>query len=68
LELTLVDASQLPTYKKFTLDILNRKEKATQNIAVMISYGDQLPAKLGDLGIPTISCAICGDPTYHCML
>jgi hypothetical protein len=30
----------------------------TTTVAVMASYGDKLPAKLGDPGIPTIACAI----------
>ena len=58
LELPLIDAIQFPTYKKFIRDILNRKKKVTKTVAVMTSCGDKLPSKLGDPGIPTISCAI----------
>ena len=60
LELPLADAIQVPTYKKFIRDILNKKKKITETVAVLTSYPPQerLPAKLGDPGIPTISCAI----------
>jgi hypothetical protein len=48
LELPLVDAILEPTYTKFIRDILNWKKKVTTIVAVMTSYGDKLPAKLGD--------------------
>jgi hypothetical protein len=36
----------------------------TAIVAVVTSYGDKLPAKLGDPGIPTITCAI-GTTSIH---
>ena len=47
-------------------DILNRKRKVTETVAVLTSYPPhgKLPAKLGDPGIPTISCAI-GTTNIH---
>ena len=64
LELPLANAILVPTYTKFLRDILNRKKKVTTTVAVMTSYGDKLPAKLGDPGIPTITCAI-GKTSIH---
>jgi len=62
LELPIADAIQVPTYKKFLRDILNKKKKlvSIETVAVVTSYPleDKFPAKLGDPGIPTISCAI----------
>jgi hypothetical protein len=55
LELPLVEAILLQTYMKFMRDILSRKKKVTTIVAVMTSYGDKLPAKLGDPGVPTIT-------------
>jgi len=37
LELPLADAIQVPTYKKFMRDILNRKKKVTEIVAVLTS-------------------------------
>jgi hypothetical protein len=34
------------------------RKKVTEIVAVMTTYGDKLPAKLGDPIVPTISCAI----------
>jgi hypothetical protein len=47
-------------------DILNRKKKVTEIVAVLTSYPPhgKMPAKLGDPGIPTISCAI-GTTNIH---
>jgi len=66
LELPLADAIHVPTYKKFMRGILNRKKKVTETVAVLTSYPSygKLPAKLGDPGIPTISCAI-GTTNIH---
>jgi hypothetical protein len=58
LELPLADAILVPTYTKFLRDILNRKQKVTTTVVVMTSYGDKIPAKLGDPGVPTITCVI----------
>ena len=58
LELPLAEAIQVPPYKKFIRDVLNRKKKIITTVAIMTSYGDKLPAKLGDPGVPTITCAI----------
>jgi hypothetical protein len=64
LELPLAEAILVPTYTKFLRDIPNIKKKVTTSVAVMTSYGYKLLAKLGDHGIPTITCAI-GKTSIH---
>jgi hypothetical protein len=59
-----LDAMQIPTYVRYLRDILNQKRPIPETDRFMFakrcsaSILDGLPGKMGDLGVPTISCLI----------
>jgi hypothetical protein len=60
----MLDAMEVPTYAKYMKDILNQKWPLPEMNNLLHAKGcsvailDGLPNKMGDLGIPTISCLI----------
>jgi hypothetical protein len=60
----LLDATQVPTYAKYLKDILNQKRPLPETGRLLLAEGcnaailDGPPDKMGDPGIPTISCLI----------
>src|ERR1041385_2674832 len=62
LQIPLTDAIKLPPYSNYTKDIVNNKIKVpNEAISTMLanySFSGKIPEKLGDLGIPTITCSI----------
>src|SRR4051812_43171087 len=62
LQIPLTDAIKLPPYSKYMKDIVNNKRKVpNEAIYTMLPnyyLSGKISEKLGDLGIPTISCSI----------
>src|SRR4051794_13850827 len=62
LQIPLTDAIKLPPYSKYMKYIVTNKRKIpNEEISTMLanySFNDNVPKKLGDLGIPTIPCSI----------
>jgi hypothetical protein len=60
--LHVTDILKIPTFAKFMRDISNNKRSMNleEQVAMITKYPfeDKIPAKLGDPGIPTISCSI----------
>jgi hypothetical protein len=60
----MLDAMQVPTYARYLKDILNRKRPITKMDRLVFAERcsaailDGLPDKMGDPGVPTISCLI----------
>jgi hypothetical protein len=60
----MLDAMQVPTYARYLKDILNQKRPIPEmDMLVFVkrcscTILDGLPDKMGDLGVPTISCLI----------
>jgi hypothetical protein len=62
LKIPLTDAIKLPPYSKYMKDIVsNKRITSNDGISTMLanySFNGKVPKKLGDPGIPTISCSI----------
>jgi hypothetical protein len=60
----ILDTMQIPTYARYSKDILNQKRliPETDRLVFVKRYSaailNGLPNKMGDLGVPTISCLI----------
>jgi hypothetical protein len=60
----MLDAMQVPTYARYLKDILNQKQPIPEMDRLVFvkrcsaTILDGLPDKMGDLGVPTISCLI----------
>jgi hypothetical protein len=60
----MLDTMQIPTYARYSKDILNQKRliPETDRLVFVERYSvailDGLPNKMGDPGVPTISCLI----------
>jgi hypothetical protein len=60
----MLDAMQVPTYARYLKDILKQKRPIPETDRLMFvercsaAILDGLPDKIGDLGVPTISCLI----------
>jgi hypothetical protein len=60
----MLDVMQVPTYAKYLKDILNQKGPLPETNRLLLAEGcsnailNGLPNKMGDMGIPTISCLI----------
>jgi hypothetical protein len=60
----MLDVMQVPTYAKYLKDILNQKGPLPETNRLLLAEGcsnailNSLPNKMGDMGIPTISCLI----------
>jgi hypothetical protein len=60
----MLDATQVPTYARYLKDILNKKQPIPEMDRLMFvercsaAILDGLPDKMGDPGVPTISCLI----------
>jgi hypothetical protein len=60
----MLDAMQVQTYARYLKDILNQKRPITETDMLMFAERcsaailDGLPNKMGDPGVPTISCLI----------
>ena len=56
------DMLKIPTFAKFMRDLVNNKRSMTlkEHVAMITEYpfDNKIPEKLGDPGIPTISCSI----------
>jgi hypothetical protein len=64
IHIPMLDAMQVPTYARYLKDILNQKQPIPKTDKLMFvercsaAILDGLPEKMGDPGVPTISCLI----------